>query len=124
MHDFKRADRVSELLREEISQIITQQVKDPLIGFVTVTNIKLTDDLKLARVYVSTLGKKDDREKSLLGLGRATSFIRSELGHKTNLKYVPELKFYYDETFDYAQNIESLLNEINKDDQSKFTNSQ
>lgn len=114
MSEFKRSRRVSELLREEISRIITQQLKDPLIGIVTVTSVKLTDDLKLARVYVSVLGDKKNRQESLRGLERATKFIRSEIGHKTNLKYAPELKFYYDATIDYAQNIESLLKKIHK----------
>ncbi len=114
MPEFKRARRVSELLREEISRVITQQLKDPLIGIVTVTAIKLTDDLKLARVYFSVLGDDNTRKNSLRGLERAAKFIRSELGHKTNLKYVPEIEFYYDETVDYAQNIESLLKEIHK----------
>ena len=114
MPEFKRSRRVSELLREEISTIITQQLKDPLIGLVTVTSIKLTDDLKLARVYFSILGDAKTREDSRRGLERAAKFIRSEIGHKTNLKYVPELEFYYDETIDYAQNIELLLKEIHK----------
>lgn len=114
MPEFKRSRRVSELLREEISRVITQQLKDPRIGLVTVTSIKLTDDLKLARVYFSILGDADARRNSLLGLERAAKFIRTEIGRKTNLKYVPELEFYYDETVDYAQNIESLLKQIRK----------
>ena len=114
MPEFKRSRRVSELLREDISQIITQQLRDPLIGIVTVTSIQLTDDLKLARVYVSILGDEKSRQDGLRGLERATKFIRSEIAHRTNLRYVPELKFYYDETIDYAQNIESLLKKIHK----------
>ena len=114
MPEFKRSRRVSELLREEISRVITQQLKDPRIGLVTVTSIKLTDDLKLARVYFSILGDADTRKSSLLGLECAAKFIRTEIGRKTNLKYVPELEFYYDETVDYAQKIESLLKQIHK----------
>ena len=114
MPAFKRSRRVSELLREEISRIVTQQLQDPLIGIVTVTYVKLTDDLKLARVYVSILGDEKNRQNSLLGLERATKFIRSKIGRRTNLKYIPELEFHYDETIDYAQNIELLLKKIQK----------
>jgi len=112
MPEFKRSRRVSELLREKISRIVTQQLEDPLIGIVTVTSVKLTDDLKLARVYVSILGDEKNRQDGLRGLERATKFIRSEIGRGTTLKYVPELKFYYDETIDYAHKIELLLKKI------------
>ncbi len=114
MPEFKRSRRVSELLREEISRIVTQQLRDPLIGIVTVTSVKLTEDLKLARVYVSILGDEKNRQDGLRGLERATKFIRSAMGRRTNLRYVPELEFYYDETIDYAQNIELLLKKIHK----------
>jgi len=112
MPQFKRSRRVSELLREKISRIVTQQLEDPLIGIVTVTSVKLTDDLKLARVYVSILGDDKNRQDGLRGLERATKFIRSEIARRTTLKYVPELKFYYDETIDYAHKIELLLKKI------------
>lgn len=109
MTDYKRSQRVGEVLRHEISQIITQELKDPLIGITTITAIKLTEDLKLAKIYVSILGSKEIREKGLQGLERAKSWIRSELGHRIDLKFIPELKFFYDETLDYAQNIEALI---------------
>jgi ribosome-binding factor A len=114
MPDYKRSQRVAEALRHEISQIITQQLKDPEIGITTVTAIKVTDDLKLAKIYVSILGNQETRDKGLHALERAKSWIRSELGNRVDLKFVPELKFYYDETIDYAENIESLLKKINQ----------
>ncbi len=114
MADFKRSQRVAEVLRHELSQIITQELKDPLLGMSTVTAIKLTDDLKSAKVYVSILGTKEIRERSLRVLERAKNWIRSELGHRLDLKFIPELRFFYDETLDYAENIESLLKKIHK----------
>ncbi|MCH7673884.1 30S ribosome-binding factor RbfA [candidate division KSB1 bacterium] len=114
MPEFKRSRRVSQLLREEISRIITQQLKDPLVGIVTVTGVNITDDLKLARVYVTILGDEKNRQDGLRGLERATKFIRGKIARRTNLKYIPELEFYYDETIDYAQNIELLLKKIHK----------
>lgn len=95
---------------------MTQELKDPLIGMTTVTSIKLTDDLKSARVYVSIIGGENARENTLRGLERATPWIRMELGHRMDLKYVPNLKFYYDETMDYAENIQSLLRKIHSKD--------
>ncbi|MCH6559951.1 30S ribosome-binding factor RbfA, partial [candidate division KSB1 bacterium] len=74
MPGFKRSRRVSELLREEISRIVTQELQDPLIGIVTVTRVKLTNDLKLARIYVSILGDEKNRQDGLRGLERATKF--------------------------------------------------
>ena len=79
MPEFKRSRRVSQLLREEISRIITQQLKDPLVGIVTVTGVNITDDLKLARVYVTILGDEKNRQDGLRGLERATKFIRSKI---------------------------------------------
>lgn len=118
MMDYKRSDRVAELLREEISQIITQELKDPLLGMTTVTYIRLTEDLKSARVYVSILGDLKTRNRSLKALDRAKNWIRNELGHRMDLKYTPKLTFYYDKTFDYAQNIESILKKIHSEDEA------
>lgn len=114
--DYKRSHRVAELLREEISQIITQKLKDPLVGMTTVTAIKLTEDLKSARVYVSIMGDEQTREKGLKGLERAKKYIRKELGDRTDLKFVPALTFYYDSSIDYAQNIQSLITKIHEED--------
>jgi ribosome-binding factor A len=114
MADYKRSQRVAEMLRHEISQIITQELKDPQIGITTVTAIKVTDDLKLAKIYVSILGDTETREKGLHGLERAKSWIRTEIGQRLDLKFVPELKFFYDETSDYAENIESLIKKIHQ----------
>lgn len=116
MADYKRATRVKELLREEISQIITMELKDPLVGMTTVTEVKLTNDLKSARVYVNIYGDDSVTDKTLRGLNRAKKFIRTELGKRTELKFVPEIRFIYDDTIDHAQNIEAILNKIHKDE--------
>lgn len=116
MADYKRATRVKELLREEISQIITTELKDPLVGMTTVTEVKLTNDLKSARVYVNIYGDDEVKDKTLRGLNRAKKFIRAELGGRTELKFVPEIKFIYDDTIDHAQNIEAILNKIHQDE--------
>lgn len=109
MADFKRATRVAELLKQEISQIIAQDIKDPLVGMATVTRVKLTDDLRFARVYISVVGDANVRENSVKGLERANGFIRTELRKRTDLRMTPELRFVLDNSADYAMNIESLL---------------
>lgn len=115
MSEFKRATRVAELIRHELSEIITRKSKDPLIGIVTITHIKLTDDLKSARVYIRILGNEKSLEQGLRGLSRASKWIRSELGHRMELKYVPTLLFVYDEAADRVKTIEILLEKINRE---------
>jgi len=107
--DYKRAQRVGELLKHEISRIVSQELKDPAVRMITVTGVKVSDDLKQAKVYVSVLGSPAVREKSLQGLQRAKTFIRAEIGTRTDLKFIPELRFFYDDTLDYAEHIEDLL---------------
>ena len=114
--NYKRSSRVAELLREKISHIITQKLNDPLIGLVTVTQVRITDDLRYARVYVRMMGGSKAKENGLKGLERAKNFIRNELGRLIDLKYIPELNFQYDTSIDYAQNIESLITQIHEED--------
>lgn len=114
--NYKRSNRVAELLREKISHIITQKLNDPLIGLVTVTQVRITDDLRYARVYVRMMGGSKAKENGLKGLERAKNFIRNELGRHIDLKYIPELNFQYDASIDYAQNIESLITQIHEED--------
>ena len=108
----KRAHRVAELLKREISKIIFEEIKDPGIDFVTITNVKISDDLRSSKVYFTVLGDKAKRENTRQSLERATKFIRSEVGKRLSLRYVPELKFHYDDVADYAENIENLFLKI------------
>ncbi|QPJ62669.1 MAG: 30S ribosome-binding factor RbfA [Candidatus Nitronauta litoralis] len=109
---YKRSKRVQELLLEEISKLIQFELKDPRIGFATLTGVNLTDNLKFARVFVSIIGDETQKRDTLEGLQSARGFIRSWLGKNLNLRYVPELNFQLDETAENAQNISRLLNEI------------
>jgi len=111
----KRSLRVAELLKEEISRIIFKEIKDPWVGFVTITKVKVTDDLKLAKVYLSVIGNDDARTKSLQGLERAKNFIRAGIRSTAGLRYTPELRFYYDDTLDYAEKIDNLLKKIKEE---------
>jgi ribosome-binding factor A len=109
---YKRSKRVQELLLEEISKLIQFELKDPRIGFATLTGVNLTDNLKHARIYVSIIGDDVQKRDTLEGLQSARGFIRSWLGKNLNLRYIPELDFQLDETAENAQNISRLLNEI------------
>jgi len=111
MLPYKRSQRVSDLLRQEIADIIMRKVKDPRLGFVTVTGVDLTDDLKIAKVFVSCL-KEEERETTLDILNAARSFIRTEVGKRVRMKVLPSLEFRVDESVGYGDRIEKLLREI------------
>jgi ribosome-binding factor A len=114
--DYKRSTRVAELLREVISEIIATQLKDPAIGRITITRVKLSDDLKNARVYFSVLGDAQQRRNTAEGLKRAARFIRAETARKINLRHAPDLQFLYDDTLDYVENIENLIKKIHENE--------
>ena len=111
MLPYKRSQRVSDLLRQEIADIIMRKVKDPRIGFVTVTGVDLTDDLKIARVFVSCL-KEEEKGVTLDILNAAKSFIRSEVGKRIRMKVLPSIEFRIDESLGYGDRIDRLLREI------------
>ncbi len=108
----RRTARVADLVKQEVSQIIQHEMKDPRIGFVTVTSVEVSIDLRHARVYFSVLGSKADQEESLEGLERAKGYIRTQLGRRITLRHIPELLFRYDESFDYAQRISNVMRSI------------
>ncbi|HET6514729.1 MAG TPA: 30S ribosome-binding factor RbfA [Thermodesulfovibrionales bacterium] len=111
MQPYKRSQRVGDLLREEIAEIIMKKVKDPRLGFVTVTGVDITDDLKIAKVFVSIL-KEEERETALSILNSARSFVRSELAKRVRMKSIPSLEFRIDESVEYGGRIDKLLKEI------------
>ena len=112
MVDFKRASRVSDLIKIEISDILLKRVRDPRIGPVTITGIKLTDDLRQARVFFVEMGRDTYSDETRAGLKKATSFLKRELGKRLQLRHIPEITFVYDESFAYGSRIEKLLAEI------------
>jgi len=114
---FKRADRVSDQIKQEIADILMRKIKDPRIGFVTITDVETTDDLRIAKIFVSMYG--EDKETTLQGLKSASAFIRSELGRRMRLKFVPELLFRFDSTVEKGSHIMKLLHEIETEDKGK-----
>ena len=109
---FKRSQRIQELLQEEISKLLQRGLKDPRIGFATITDVELTDNLKHAKVYVSVMGSEEEITNTLIGLKSATGFIRNWLGKNLYLKYIPELEFIRDDTADRVEKISKILHEL------------
>jgi ribosome-binding factor A len=107
----RRTDRLAEEIREEVARIIGAGLKDPRIGFVTVTRVDLTADLRQARVHVGVLGDAAARDKSMAGLRQAAGFIRRELGKRIRVRHTPELVFQYDSGLDATDRVARLLDE-------------
>jgi ribosome-binding factor A len=111
MHPYKRSQRLGILFREEIADIIMKKVKDPRLGFVTVTDVELSEDLKLARVYISVL-KDEDKETALEILNAAKGLVRSEVSKRVRVKFIPAIEFRIDASIARGDRIDQLLSEI------------
>ncbi len=111
-----RPERVGDQLRSEISELLARAVHDPGIGFVTLTRVKVTPDLQLARVYYTTLGNDAARRKTEQALRRATPFLRHELGRRLRLRRIPELEFFFDKSVEGQARIEQIIEEIHAAD--------
>ncbi|APC48590.1 30S ribosome-binding factor RbfA [Virgibacillus halodenitrificans] len=109
-----RANRVAEQMKKELGEILTRKIKDPRIGFVTVTDVEVTGDLQQAKVFISVLGDEKQKQDTLLGLAKAKGFMRSEIGQRIRLRKTPELIFEFDEAFEYGNRIETILRDLNK----------
>ena len=107
-----RPDRVADQVRAELAQLISRDVHDPGIGFVTLTRVKISPDLQSALVFYTALGDDNARKNTARALDRATPFLRRQIGSRIRLKRVPELKFVYDEAIAGQDRIERLLREI------------
>jgi len=107
--EFQRADRVGDLLREIIAELLRRDVGDPRLGSVNLTAVRLTKDLRHAKVYFNLLGDGVEKNQALAGLKSAAGFIRSRVGQQANLRFVPTLEFAYDEFEEEARRIDSLL---------------
>ncbi len=108
----RRAKRVAELMKEEISTLIQRDLRNPNIGLVTITEVRLTDDLSYARVFVSVYGENEKTSRSLKGLRKASGFIRSELSKRIRLRHFPEIKFFWDSSIEQGAKITKLLEKI------------
>ena len=111
----QRPERVQEALRQEISRIIQNEMKDPRIGFLTITRVELTKDLRFAKVFFSILGEDKHKHLALKGLNSAKGYIKGILSEKIKLRYMPEIVFKIDDTLEHAQHIFDILNNLKKE---------
>ncbi|MBY9081930.1 30S ribosome-binding factor RbfA [Paenibacillus sp. HN-1] len=112
-----RAGRVGEQIKKELSRLIQGELKDPRVGFVTVTGVDVTNDLSQAKVYLSVFGDDEQKNASLKAIEKANGFLRTELGKAIRLRHTPELIFKFDESVAYGSRIEKLLGEIGSPDE-------
>lgn len=110
--EFKRADRVAEEIRAELADIALKKLKDPRVGFVTLTRVEVSDDLKHAKVFFSVMGDEAVKKESLKGLKSAAPFIRGEIGRRLKLRYMPELMFIIDESIERGAKMLDLLRHL------------
>lgn len=111
----QRSGRVQEALRQEISRIVQGQIKDPRIGFITITKVDLTKDLRYARVYFSVLGEHKDKLLALKGLNNAKGYIKGILSDKIKLRFMPGIEFKIDESLEHTKHIYDLLDKLKKE---------
>ncbi|MCK6257053.1 30S ribosome-binding factor RbfA [Fictibacillus sp. WQ 8-8] len=112
-----RSNRIGEQMKKELGDIIGRKLKDPRIGFVTVTGVEVTGDLQQATVYISVFGDDAQKEQTLRGLAKASGFIRTEIGKRIRLRKTPEISFKFDESIEYGSRIETLLTDIKGSDE-------
>ncbi len=110
----KRSEKVADLIRKEISQMLVKSVKDPRIGFVTITRVTVSEDCRFARIYYSVAGTQAERESSMKGLDSAKGYVRKELGRRIRLRYTPEITFQFDPSIEYAIHVEELIQNIHQ----------
>ena len=110
-----RVHRVGEQIKKELSHLFQHELKDPRIGFVTVTGVEMSGDLQQAKVYISVFGENQQKEDTLQAIEKASGFIRSEIGKRVRLRHTPEIIFKIDESIEYGQRIEQLIRDVNDD---------
>ncbi len=118
----RRQRQVAELLHEEISQLLQRDTKDPRLGFVTVTGVDVSTDLRHARVYITVLGDEADEASTLQGLASAAGYLRHNLRQTIKLRYMPELSFKLDKSLERGSRIEALIDKIHSDSDNPYQN--
>ncbi len=118
---FSRAERVGGQIQKILSEILLKDIQDPRLGMTTISAVKMSKDLKIARIYFTVTGGKSNADEALKGFKSAAGFLKRSLAGELELRYMPELKFFYDESFDYGEQIDKVLKSIKKDDGSDNT---
>ncbi len=111
----RRAEKMADLIRQELSELMEHKLKDPRVGFVTITGVELFGDLRVARVSVSILGDEEQRKQSLKGLEAAKNFLRYQLAQQLRLRHTPAVEFQLDRTLESEERIEELLRRVREE---------
>jgi ribosome-binding factor A len=111
-----RTERVASVIKEEIGALVVREYNNPAYGFITVTDVRVTGDLKIAKVMFSIMGSPEIQKKTMAMLEQERSHIRGMVARKLTLRFIPELQFYHDTTMDRVHRINTLINEIHKND--------
>jgi ribosome-binding factor A len=123
MKPFARSDRVCGHIQKVLSDILLKRIKDPRLEFATITTVKMSRDLRIARIYFTTTGDKKSSEEALEGFKSAIGYVKRTLAGQLGLRYMPELKFFYDESFDYGSHIDKILKDVKADNGFNHTSS-
>lgn len=115
MRNYKREDQLSGAITRELSDLIRTRMKDPRIGFASITGVELSHDLRHAKVYVSVMGTPEEKSETMRGLGSATGFLRHELAQRLTIRHVPEIAFRLDESIARGARVLDLLKEVQKE---------
>jgi len=110
-----RIERINDAIKELLSELLCRKIKDPRIGFITITSVRIAQDLSSARVYYTVMGSDEDRANTLQGLESARNFMRKTVGQELKLRYAPELRFIYDDSLDKAIAIEDAIKKMHED---------
>ena len=113
----KRSEKVADLIQKEVSRMLVKSIKDPRIGFVTITKVTVSEDCRFARIYFSVAGTVAERENSERGLDSAKGYVRKELGRRLRLRYTPEIVFQFDPSIEYAIHMEELIQSIHREEE-------
>ena len=111
----KRSEKVADLIQKEISEMLLRTIKDPRIGFVTITRVSVSEDYRSAKVYFSIPGSLEERQRSMEGLNSAKGYVRKELGRRIRLRYTPEVFFKFDPSIEYSIHIEEVFRHLKEE---------
>ena len=110
----RRQEQVAEFLRDEVSEIITREMKDPRLGFVSITRVELSPDLRYAKIFISVFGSEEEREVTLRALTGAAGFVRYQLKPRMRIRHVPEIAFHLDRSMEHAEEVARTLKKIRR----------
>jgi ribosome-binding factor A len=121
MKPFSRSDRVSGQIKKVLSDILLKKIKDPRLEAVIITGVKMSRDLKFARVYFVTSGGKEGMEGAIEGFKSALGYVKRKLAAQLGLRYMPELRFFYDDSYDYGSHIDKIIKSVKSENELNNT---